>query len=299
MILFRNKPLVRPAVLETPRRHRAAELHRQRCFRECTKGRCDQMALGPGKLAQLQLVPVDSVFCGPTGFNTADSSEGCFCSDGAAYLIKKNEIHNPKAAHNEWFCASLGVHAGVPIAPFNLVKHTNGELWFGSQYRVGEIADWWMKVVEGTIVLTDVLDDLSRIYAFDLFTFNVDRHIKNFLVVPGMHKTTAFAIDHGRAWCFSGFPLGDPPFDPASNTMNAFTWMKKEFEGYPDPKSIVDVLDKIGAISADTVKDMLNSQPLMWLPQGETDAIVDWWSGGGATNRVIKLIDGVNNGSLL
>ncbi len=257
------------------------------------------MGNGQDQLAQPQLVPVEAWFCGPINTGTADASDGCFCRDGTAYIIKKSKTDNPHSPHNEWFCANLALKAGVPIAPFNVMKHTEGEEWFGSQYRIGEVPDWWLRVLDGTINIDDVRADLCRIYALDLFVFNIDRHNKNFLVVPSAGTHQALAMDHGRSWLFSGFPPPMPPFAPGINTKQAFEWMKSKFAGFPEKQVMRDVLGKISAIPANYIGEILARQPTKWLSSAEQNAIKTWWDSGGASQRASLLIDGIDDDTLL
>src|SRR5271156_4924404 len=138
------------------------------------------MATSGAGVAHRSLLPIKAKWCGAFKTGTADANEGCFCEDGVGYVMKPNTATNPTSSHCEWFCAHLAAAAGIPAHDFNVIEHTDGKEWFGSAFGVEEIADWWTQVVAGTIKLEDLKDDLSRIYAFDLFVNNGDRHIKNY-----------------------------------------------------------------------------------------------------------------------
>jgi hypothetical protein len=256
------------------------------------------MGDGKDRVAQPQLVPIEAWFCGPIETGTADASDGCFCRDNTGWIIKKSKPDNLYSPHNEWICANLAAKAGVPIAPFNIVKHTEKQEWFGSQFQIGEVKDWWLQVLDGSISIDELRDDLSRIYAFDLFVANTDRHTNNFMIVQNGGSHQALAIDHGRSWFFNGFPPIALPL-PWCNTMKAFFWMKQNFAGFPVKPPMLEILSAIAKIKYTDVVDILSRQPTIWLDDQKKNDIVDWWKSGKAIDRTTLIIQGVNDGSLL
>ena len=82
---------------------------------------------------------------------------------------------------------------------FNPVRHTDGRVWFGSQWVVGEVPDRWLHAASGAIPFAPLNDDWSRIYAFDLFINNTDRHLRNFMVLNTAGAYSLNALDYGRA----------------------------------------------------------------------------------------------------
>lgn len=256
------------------------------------------MGDGQNQVAQPQLVPIEAWFCGPIDTGTADASDGCFCRDNTGWVIKKSKPSNPFSPHNEWFCANLAARAGVPVAPFNIIKHSTDKVeWFGSQFQIGEIADWWQRVLAGTISIDDLRDDLCRIYAFDLFVNNIDRHRGNYMVLADGPSHKAMAIDHGRAWLFNGFPPSDQLM-PQCSTTGTFAWMIQNFAGLPVKQPMIDILISISKITHSDIANILSRQPSIWLDQNKNDDIVQWWESGKAVDRATHLIKGVNNGSV-
>lgn len=257
------------------------------------------MGTGQNQVAQPQLVPIEAWFCGPIDSGTADASDGCFCRNPeTAWVIKKSKTDNLFSPHNEWFCANLAAKSGVPVAPFNIVKHSTDKVeWFGSQFLIGEIADWWQQVLAGTIAVDDLCDDLCRIYAFDLFVNNIDRHRGNYMILAEGESHKALAIDHGRAWLFGTFPPDDQSM-PQCNTTQTFAWMRQNFSGVPAKQPMLDVLVAISNVTHKDVADILARQPDIWLDQQKKDDIVQWWESGKAVDRAARLTKGVNDGSI-
>ena len=95
----------------------------------------------------------------------------------------------------------------------------------------------------GSIALDDIRGPLSRIYAFDHFVHNVDRHLNNFLI-RGQHiGHTVLANDYSRAWICNGFPL--PPLPVLCNTVTAQRWLAGYLgQQYIDIDEVKQVTDK-------------------------------------------------------
>jgi hypothetical protein len=255
------------------------------------------MATGPAGIVP-QLMPLKSIWCGAFSPGTADTAEGCFCEDKAGYVIKSDTPSSPKASHNEWLCANLAVQAGVPLLGFNLVETTSGEIWFGSEWFPGEIKDWWNSVTAGTISLDDLRDDLSRIYTFDLFVNNIDRHSRNYIVRAEGAGHRIYAMDHGRSWMFSGFPPPLLPLPPC-NTVSFRDWMKINFSMTFVDSAMLEVIEKLKTVNVTDIENVLSKQPSNWLTSDENDAVLNWWNDGDAAARIESIVDGIGDGSLL
>lgn len=255
------------------------------------------MAILPVLLAQPQLVPLTSLFCGPSRFSTADQGGMCGCADNSNWVIKRGKADNPFSAHNEWVCANLACAAGVPVAPYNIIEHLDGTLCFGSQFMVGEITDWQNLVIAGNIPVQDIAASINQILALDLFILNLDRHFGNYFVIKTNSFYEMFAIDHGRAWRFGAFPLNELAL-PACNTSNAFREMQARFPPFYDPALVIKTLNEIGTITTEQVGTIINRQPVGWLSQAEIDETLSWWDNE-AVARVDGIVERVNNGSFI
>ncbi|MEX0404061.1 HipA family kinase [Aquibium sp. LZ166] len=255
------------------------------------------MALAPAQVNVPQLVALDALFCGAADFGSQDTNEGCFCGDAGTFVIKKNNVH-PGLPHCEWFCSSLAAAVGVPQVPFSIVRHPDGNLWFGSQWMNGKTRDWWNLAVQGTIDFAALADDLSRIYAFDLFVHNVDRHANNFMVVPDGNTHKVLSFDYSRSWIVNGFPPPGLMIDPLIPTVSVKNWLKNQFGNYISINAAIEVLDRIEALDAGGVQRIIGAHPKDWLTQQEEDAINDWWGNGMVSARVAAIKTGLNDGTL-
>jgi hypothetical protein len=195
-------------------------------------------------------------------------------------------------------CAQLAQQIGLPILAFNIVETMASEQWFGSSWATGEIKDWWVQVLSGKINISDIQLDLSRIYAFDLFVNNVDRHVRNYMVRAEGASHRVFAMDHGRAWLFGGFPPPAPPM-AACPTISCRDWMKSNFGDFQSVPAMIALLDNIRHITPANIADILARQPAHWLDTTRTNEVQEWWDSGEATARLDVISDGITYGTLI
>ncbi|RWP12302.1 MAG: hypothetical protein EOR00_27145 [Mesorhizobium sp.] len=257
-----------------------------------------RMVKAPAQAQVPQLFAVEAMFCGPGNLGSQDMNEGCFCGDAGFFVLKKNDVY-PTLPHCEWFCSSLAQATGVPQIPFSVVKHTAGNFWFGSLWMNGRTPDWWNLAQQGSINFSSLADDLSRIYALDLFVHNDDRHMNNYMVVPAGTGHRVYSFDYSRAWLYHGAVPGAIMTDPGLNTVSSKEWMKQTFGQYLNPAVALEVLDRIDGIDEVGVRAILAGHPTDWLAQQQEDEIVDWWTNGARTARIAAIRDGVNDGTLL
>ena len=163
-----------------------------------------------------------------------------------------------------------------------------------SKWFSGEVKDWLDRILD----FSELIDDWSRIYAFDLFTHNVDRHLRNFLCIYEGGKHKFYVIDHSRAWLFSGFPISNLPMPESSKTVIAYRSIKKHFNVSLNIGVAIDILERIGRISKAEIRSILQNQPIGWLTRHERLAIISWWEKE-ALKRVATIKQGISNGSYL
>ncbi|WP_413711840.1 HipA family kinase [Rhizobium sp. Rhizsp82] len=246
-----------------------------------------------------QLVPLDAIWCGAADFGSADASEGCFCGDAGAFVIK-GATTDPHIPHSEWFCSSLAQIVGVPQVPYSLVRHTDGSLHFGSLWMKGKTPDWWTLALAGAIDFASLADDLAKIYVFDLFINNEDRHVNNFMVVPEGQGHRVYSFDYSRAWLVNGFPLPDAIMSDANiATVNIKSWLLSNFGAFISMDVANVILDRIAGIDEATIRRIIGDHPRDWLTQANEDAIIEWWTSGMATARVETIRAGLQNGDFL
>ncbi|RWC74877.1 MAG: hypothetical protein EOS30_11535 [Mesorhizobium sp.] len=245
-----------------------------------------------------QTVPVKAIACATANFGSQDCDELCFCGDAGGFVIKKNDKF-PALPHIEWFCSSLARTCGVPQIDFSVVEHTDGNFWFGSSWKIGQVKDWWALAANGTINFAALADDISKIYALDLFINNDDRHLNNYFVTNINGKYDIFSFDYSRSWINHPFPLVGTITDPATNTVKVKEYFKSIFGNYINVGAVTAVLDNIVSLTTQRVADIIGAHPKNWLTAHQETSIIDWWNSGEVLNRVNAIKAGIQNGTLL
>lgn len=160
----------------------------------------------------------------PAELGSADAGRICKCEDGSEYVIKDGVSKNstPEVPHCEWFCSELGEAIQIAIPRHKIIRLLDGSHVFGSHIVGGLInpdkdhAGYWFDLVrDGIIDFENATCVLSRIYAFDHFIHNVDRHKGNFLVHKQISGYSIYAMDYSRAWIRWGFPTPEIPMETA------------------------------------------------------------------------------------
>lgn len=82
---------------------------------------------------------------------------------------------------NEWICANLARAVAIPVPPFIIVEDGQGELLFASQIYGSDVNNN-KPIFMGNLPNQEILKQISRIYPFDLFIHNIDRHVDNYLI---------------------------------------------------------------------------------------------------------------------
>lgn len=254
---------------------------------------------------QFGLIPLKAKWCSPSKLGSADLKEVCRCDDGSDYAIKKNEPHPHRSrsiartAHNEFFCYRLGHIVGIASPNHHIVEINTGQLVFGSRFESGLQDKWWDDVIHGKIPQNEIMPTLARIYAFDLFVHNVDRHANNLIVRKQHFGYSAIAFDYSRAWSFHGIPPPPLPMSPSENTIVLQRQLSRHISNYVDAASTSEVLENLEAIDGTVIKKILDQQPDSWLTKVESQAIIDWWVSPRKNERISAIRDGIKDGSLL
>lgn len=251
-------------------------------------------------------LPRKVVWIDPANLGTQDIKQLCRCDDGCEYFVKDGSKH-PFVPHAEWFCTHLAELVGISGPPCQILEMPDGTLVFGSRCEGGVIgpqaaAQWWQKIQTGAIPLNDVKGVLTRIYAFDHFVHNTDRHAGNFLAREQRHGYTILAFDYSRSWIYHGFPLPDLPFDENDaneRTLKVQRQLRSAIGSYIDRTEARRFLESIKKIPVVNIKTILAQEPNDWLPKQLYIDIMSWWSSKGFYDRLDGIAEGIENGTYL
>lgn len=243
-------------------------------------------------------VPVKASRCETAGFGTADCSQVCRCDDGSDYAIK-DDLTVAAVPHSEWFCTHLGELVGLASPPCKIVD-VHGRACFGSRWETGHNArDWWVRAKAGTIDFASLAPTVSRIYAFDLFVNNVDRHLTNYIVREQHFGTALLAFDYSRAWLVNGMPPPIMPMPENQKTVMVIKALRGLFGDFFHVDQANHVLDSLELIKPYQVEKIIGEHPKEWLTEDQRDAILSWWKSGVRTSRISDIRKGVKDGAYL
>lgn len=241
---------------------------------------------------QLSLIPQSIVTWYPAK-KTASKPRIGQASDGLDYAVKHDEKGIPVRA-SEWVCASLARAVGIPVPPFIIVDDGQGELLFASQIYGSDVNNN-KPIFMGNLPNQEILKQISRIYPFDLFVHNIDRHVNNYLIRKQNNKERIFAFDHGYS-LFRYWPNISLPFKKERNTLKNIRAIKKHW-GF-DVAAAQGVVDKLDSVPLSAVENVVREMPENWLPEGTRDRFLDWWNKDSGT-RVDEIRKGLKNGKFL
>jgi hypothetical protein len=231
----------------------------------------------------------------------------CGCDDSCEYAIK-DKSKNPLVPHAEWFCTHLADLVGIAGPVCQIIDMQNGTTAFGSRWHDGALPSrppatpWWQMVKTNAIPLGSIAPALSRIYAFDHFVHNIDRHAANLLVLPQRVGHSVLAFDYSRAWTFHGFPCPALPFDttdPNEHTVRLQRELRALWGDYIDRTESRKVLEILAQVPVESVDKIIGEQPDDWMNQALKDAILSWWSSSEMTSRLDSIAVGIENGTYL
>jgi hypothetical protein len=249
----------------------------------------EQLALG---------VQIRAKRCGPAEIGSLDCAQICHCDDGSDYVVK-DRSGNVLVPHSEWFCTHLGEAVGLASPPCKVVD-VQGVSCFGSRWESGhDAAEWWYRAQRSEIDFNDLAPTLSRIYAFDLFVNNIDRHFLNFIVRRQHFGVSLLAFDYSQAWLVNGLPPPTLPMAHTEKTVAISRILRKMFGHFLREEDVGHVLDSLEFIKEEKIVSIIDGHPKDWLTEEQKASIVSWWSGVEKNSRIDDIRKGVKDGSYL
>jgi hypothetical protein len=140
-------------------------------------------------------------------------------------------------------------------------------------------------------------EHLSRIFAFDLFCSNWDRHPGNYLVLDEGGVRVVFAIDFSHVALIPDHcPAAADPVREVHNATRAFFPVVVQPYG-PDAAAAIDTINRLAALSPAHIHAILGTMPDQWLAANGKQDIADWWANGARAARLTTITNGLGNGT--
>lgn len=211
--------------------------------------------------------------------------------DGKKYAVKRvcEQDNNCLIPASELFCYELARTIFLPVPYYEIVKLKDNELAFGSVWEGGvDFDDALTRVLMGEIETNNPKLILSKIYAFDLFVNNTDRHFNNYLVCLKHEKHSIIAFDFSMAWYAGVDPFGYQALNPEYDTYQHHKIIKAS-KHYFDAELAKNTLTEIDKISIDKIEQILRLMPDSWFSMQQRQEVVAWWDSSAKTERITRL----------
>ncbi|MCP1247340.1 hypothetical protein NKW54_15625 [Acetobacter cerevisiae] len=237
----------------------------------------------------------------PQSQETADALGEVEADDRHLYYIK-GDSHGHFTRASEWLSTHIAEEVGITTPAPAVIERLDHSVVFGSR-RIAGVSDLmttYTFLMSATISNTSkqvvgLKEVLSSIYALDLFLYNDDRHLGNYLSVPDGDIRRLYAFDFSRAlfwkWPWDGFPTKDDKTRVCGQLL-------QQLHGF-DHAAADATLDRLGALDDSTIQSFMGRMPSDWLSPDRRADFAAWWSDGAKMSRIDNLREGFSNGTLL
>jgi len=240
---------------------------------------------------QKELLPIEAVQIIKSTQGTADLKVIVIASNNKDYAVKTVDDGNGFVPATELFCYELANIIDVPTPNYDLIIMRDkslafGSVWEGGVHHLKNINDV-NDILQGKVKVRDLNLFFSRVYAFDLFINNLDRHFGNYLFRRSYSSLIGLAFDFSRAWYEVGAFDFNALKDKASKTQTCHE-MIKENKLY-NREIAIQTFDKIVSVSKDKIILLLKTIPDNWFIKEKKEEIINWWGSEEMLSRVNKL----------
>ncbi|RLB67910.1 MAG: hypothetical protein DRH03_10435 [Deltaproteobacteria bacterium] len=211
-------------------------------------------------------------------------------SDNRDYAIKQLTDGSGRIPATEMFCYELAQCFDIATPGYTIVKLRDGSLAFGSVIEggVGQIKNLVeaIEIFKGRPPVRGLKEFFSKVYAFDLFINNIDRHLGNYLFRHSLRSTIAMAFDFGRAW----YEIDAYGYQATNqdNKTQAGHVIISQYNQY-DLTIARQTLREIAALPKSRVEAILNSIPNDWFHDSFAADFLNWWGSEDMSKRIVQL----------
>lgn len=245
---------------------------------------------------QRTLLPIEVITTHTANLGSADLKVIVEGRDGKHYAVKTLADGKGKVPASELFCYELAYRVVLPTPSYSFITMPTGELAFGSVWEGGVVNGskqiaypaFVDSVLKGVIPVANLKRFFSRLYAFDLFVNNVDRHWGNYLWRTSYGDSIiALAFDFSRA-CFEIGHEGFEATQPNTKTQMIFSILNVS-KNYVRSDA-VDCLESIRKISAEDISGLFSNFPAAWMSDKDKKNYIKWWDSSARTDRINELM---------
>lgn len=249
---------------------------------------------------QRQLFPIKINDFYPNDQGSADLTLIGSGDNGKDYAIKRIGDGNGMIPASELFCYELARQVGIATPAFDIVllradELAFGSVWEGGVYKLSALNMMADLLKKGSLDDAEVksLDKFfGKVYAFDLFINNVDRHFGNYIFRKSYNSYIALAFDYSRAWCAVDYK-GLQVVGKNCNTQQSINIIK-QFKKF-NRQQANDTLNELSRIGRSTIENILSEMPKEWMTKEQTSEIMEWWGSTEFKDRLLALEKEVAN----
>lgn len=218
--------------------------------------------------------------------------------DSLSYVVKDEGAGITTVRAAEYLWLSIANAIGLPAPPPVIIDDVvRGRLVIGTRREAAAVgvdqATCLAELLSGRVA--DGSIQLSRIFAFDLFSGNGDRHPGNYLILDDAGQRVVFAIDYSHVGIIPGTGAGGDPMVGACNTRSVFPLVSGPY-GH-DVAASIGIIDRLEALPTSEVDTILSLIPNDWLSIADRAGVHDWWDGPDRPNRTSAIRKGLQNGT--
>ena len=226
------------------------------------------------------------------------------CDDGNKYLVKGYGDAPIVCAH-EWVCTSVADFLHLPTAPCKVLKMKDGTLVFGSRYLGSELKPLVVSrilksgMAPNDLLVPELVPNLSRLYALDMFIGNTDRHLFNYLFIEERAEGSPQRIARFYATDFDAADLLirdriTLPMVASSNTVST----GRQIRGvYPfDSDAAAEMLTRLGKAPEIILGRAMDGLPTEWFSKVEQQRFLERISSTDLPAQIAELQQGLSNG---
>ena len=236
----------------------------------------------------------------PPRDKTADSLGEVEAQDGHRYYIKGDQNGRPIRA-SEWISTRICEAVAISAPSHALIERIDGTVVFGSRRIAGvaqkiETRKYLQISSEADISKPHPLQSiLSSIYALDMFLYNEDRHLDNYLSVDDDGKRRLYAFDFSRAlfwkWKWQHFPTD-------SQNTRSYGRLLRNIHGF-DSDAAIKTLERLNGLATAIIEGFIKEMPTDWLQPNIQSEFVEWWDSAAKKRRIEELRKGIIDGTML
>lgn len=247
----------------------------------------------PTPIYQPALFPIEIIETYPANENSADLSIIGRGRNSKHYAVKTIHDGNGFIPASEFFCYELARLLSIPTPDFDYLSLDEGKsIAFGSVWEGGvrgiKSDNDVFAILKGEMSVEDIESFFGKVFAFDLFVNNEDRHFNNYIFRDSFNNSrVALAFDFSRAWKETN-PYGFDCLQAHTKTMRC-NGMLQKFGQY-NRNAALAMMEDIRQIPKSSIESILTGMHHSWMSEKDKELLLNWWGSNEFHERIDHLM---------